>query len=160
MTRQTFAFMVALFSFGPAIADDMFTSPQTIVNATIEPSRSGGHMVFTGALLYFETVQSAYHVEMQRDQPSLANRSQDVALLQSKLVIFNVRQLKFRTVNGDDIDVEKAKERLKENPLALILPGGAKIHPQLAAALNPDTIVVSRAGRSKLQRLVPRPDGG
>lgn len=117
-------------------------------------------MVFTGAQLYFETMQSAYHVETQRDRPDLANRTQDVALLQSKLVIFNVRQLKFRTVNGDDIDVEKVKERLKEHPLALMLPSGAKIHPQLAAALNPDTIVVSRAGPSKLQRLVPRPDGG
>jgi hypothetical protein len=161
LTRQTFAFMVALVSFAPAFADDTFTSPETIVNAAIEPSPIGDETIFTGVRLYFETTQSAYHVESQRDRPDSANRTQDVALLQSELVRFGIRQLKFRTVAGVDITVEDAKTRLKKNPLALMLPFGASIHPQLANALNPDTVIVTRANsRHRPQRLVPRPDGG
>lgn len=159
--RQTFTLMVAFFSFAPAFADDTLTSPQTIVNVTIEPSGIGDDMIFTGAQLYFETTQSAYHVESQRDNPRLANRTQDVALLQSKIVRFGVHQLKFRSVAGEEITVEGVKTRLKKNPLALMLPFGASIHPQLANALNPDTVIVTRANsRHRPQRLVPRPDGG
>jgi len=159
LTRQTFALVVALFTCAPAFADDTFTSPQTIVNVTIAPAPNGDDMIFTGAQLYFETMHSSYHIESQRDRPDLANRTQDVTILQSKLLRFGVHQLKFRSIAGEDLDIEDVKTRLKKNPLVLMLPVGASIHPQLAAALNPDTIVVARADRrSTLQRLVPRPD--
>jgi hypothetical protein len=129
------------------------------VNVAIAPTSNGDDLIFTGAQIYFETVQSSYHVESQRDRPDLANRTQDVTILQSKLLRFGLYQLKFRTIAGDDLDIEDVKTRLKKNPLALMLPVGASIHPQLAATLNPDTVVVTRAdGRSRLQRLVPRPD--
>lgn len=161
MTRLTFVFMIALYSVAPAVAEDTFTSPQAFVNVTIEPSHNGKDMIFTGVHLYFEMTQSAYHVEAQRDRPDLANRTQEVTLLQSKLVRFGVHQLKFRTVAGEDVDAEDVPARLKKNPLVLMLPNGAKIHPQLATALAPEALIVSRADRKPtFLHLVPRPDGG
>ena len=42
-----------------------------------------------------------------------------------------------------------------------MLPFVATIHPQLAAARNPDTIIVTQVdSRSAPQRLIPCPDGG
>lgn len=151
--------LVASLTYAPAFADDTYTSPQTIVNVSIAAVSHGEDLIFTGAQIYFETVQSSYHVESQRNRVDLANRTQDVAILQSKLVRFGVHQLKFQTVAGNDLDIEGIKTRLNKNPLVLMLPAGASIHPQLAAALNPETVVATRAdGRSRLQRLVPRPD--
>jgi hypothetical protein len=159
LRRQLFATVIAFFSCIPAFADDKFTSPQTIVNVAITPTANGNELIFTGAQIYFETVQSSYHVESQRDRPDLANRTQDVNILQSKLLRFGVRQLNFRTIAGDELDIEDVKTRLQKNPLALMMPVGASIHPQLAATMNPGTVVVTRVeGRSKLQHLVPRPD--
>jgi len=159
LPRLIFTIAVAVLACAPAFADDTFTSPQTIVNVTITQSSNGSDMIFTGAELYFETVQSSYHLESQRDRLDLANRTQRVTMLQSKLVRFGVHQLKFRSVAGDDLDVEDVRARIQKNPLALMLPFGASIHPQLIAALNPDTIVVTRADRRPTpQRLVPRPD--
>jgi len=165
MTRHAFNLAVVLFCCMPAIpafAEDTFTSPQTLVNVTIEPfgSGDGRDLVFTGAKLFYVTIQSAFHVESQRERPDLANRTQDVAILQSELVRYNVRQLRFHSAGGEEIDVEEVQSRLKKNPLALLLPDGASIHPQLAAVLNPETIVVTRSGsRATPQRLIPRPDG-
>lgn len=162
MRRQVFALMVGFFACVPAFADDTSTSPQTIVNVEITPSSNGEEMTFSGALLYFDTVQSFYYEESQRDRPDLANRTQDVTILQSKLVRFNVHRLKFRSIAGEDLDINEVKTRLKKNPLALMLPVDASIHPQLAAAFNPDTIIVTRdvsrsTPRSTPQRLVPSP---
>lgn len=159
--RKTIALLVGMISLAPAIADDTFTSPQTIVNAKIEVSEIGDELIFSGAQLYSVTMQSAYHVESQRDRPDMANRTQDVTFLQSKLVRYGVRQLKFRSVAGEELTVEDTKTRLKKNPLALLLPFGASIHPQIANALKADTVVVTRTNsRHRPQRLVPRPDGG
>lgn len=156
---QPFAFIVALFICVTAFADDTFTSPQMIVNAEITPVASGVGVIFTGAQLSFNTVHSPYHVESNRGRPDLANRIQDVTILESKIVRFGVNQLKFRSVAGKELEIEEVKARLKENPLALLLPFGASIHPQLVAALDPKTIVVVRADRkANPQRLVPRPD--
>lgn len=164
MLRKTLNLVVAMLcciSATLAFAEDTFTSPETIVNVKIEPFGNGSEMILTGAKIFFETVQSSYHVESQRERPDLANRTQDVAMLQSKLVRFSVHQLRFQSVSGEEIDLETVQSRLKENPLALLLPSGASIHPQLAAALNPETIIVIRAdGKSSAQRLVPRPKGG
>ncbi|NND97143.1 MAG: hypothetical protein HKN47_07435 [Pirellulaceae bacterium] len=164
MTRHAIYLAVVLFCCIPApttLAEDAFTSPETIVNVTIGPVGSGRDMIFTGAKLFFETARTSYHVESQRERPDLANRTQDVAMLQSKLVRIGVHQLKFQSVGGEEIDLEEVQSRLKKNPLALLLPAGASIHPQIAAALRPGTVVVTRAdSRSTPQRLVPRPDGG
>ncbi|EMI17983.1 hypothetical protein RMSM_05095 [Rhodopirellula maiorica SM1] len=155
---------VAIFCCMPAastLAEDSFTVPETIVNVTIEPLRDGREMILTGAKIFFETAQSSYHVESQRERPELANRTQDVVILQSKLVRFGVHQLKFQSVEGAEIDLDTVQSRLKKNPLVLLLPSGASIHPQFAAALNPETVVAMRAdSRRSPQRLVPRPNGG
>ncbi|QDS93577.1 hypothetical protein FF011L_23500 [Roseimaritima multifibrata] len=155
---QPFVFIVALFICVAAFADDTFTSPQTIVSAEITPVPNRDGLIFTGAQLSFSTVHSPYHVESQRGRPDLANRIQDVTILESKIVRFGVNQLKFCSVAGTELEIEEVKTRLKENPLALLLPFGASIHPQLVAALDPKTIVVIRADRkANPQRLVPRP---
>lgn len=162
MTRKTLNLAIALYWCVPAtpiLAEDAFTAPETIVNVTIEPTGDGRDMILTGAKLFFETAQSSYHVESQRERPDLANRTQDIALLQSKLVRFGVHQLNFQSVGGEELSVDEVKSRLKKNPLALMLPFGASIHPQLAAAFNPDTVIVIRAdGKPSPQRLIPRPD--
>lgn len=161
MTRNFFTLLVSLFVCLHAFADDTFTSPQVIVNARIDTSPGSGAEVFTGAYLYYDTLKSAYHVESQRDAIHLANREQVVTLLQSRLVRFSVRQLRFSSVSGDKLETKEVIERLKTNALALMLPDGAKIHPQLAMAFKPDTVIVSRTGpRPTPLRLVPRPDGG
>jgi len=153
--------MLALLVALPALADDTTTSPRTIVNATINKVPNSDDMIFTGAYLHYETVDSPYHTEAQRDQPDLANRKQLVTLLQSEIVRIGVHQLSFASVSGTKLTAADAMARFKTNPLALMLPNGAKIHPHLAFALNPDTVIVSRIDRrSKPLRLVPRPDGG
>lgn len=161
--RPTIKIAVSIFCCLPAastLAEDVFTAPETIVNVTIEPLPNGQEMVLTGAKIFFTTAQSSYHVESQRERPDLANRTQDVAMLQSKLVRFGVHQLKFQSVEGEAIDLDKVQSRLKKNPLVLLLPSGASIHPQFAAALNPETVVAMRANRNpSSHRLVPRPNG-
>ena len=118
-------------------------------------------MIFTGAHLYYETVDSAYHTGSQPDRIDLANREQEVTLLQSKLIRFGVNQLQFSTVSGDRLSIDDVKMRFETNPLALFLPNGSAIHPQLALALQPNTVVISKVDRrSKPLRLVPRPNGG
>jgi hypothetical protein len=164
MIRDTLLVAMATLCFiatGSASAEDAFTSPKTIVNVTIEPAENGRETILTGAKLYFTTVQASYHVESQRSRPELANRTQDVALLQSKLVRFGTHQLRFQSVDGEAIDLDTVRARLKKNPVVLLLPSGASIHPQLAAALNPETVVVMRAdGRHAPQPLIARPIGG
>ena len=164
MPRKTLNLAVTMLCCIPAMlasADDTFTSPETIVNVKIEPSGNGSDMILTGAKIFFETVQTSYHVESQRERPDLANRTQHVAMLQSKILRVGVHQLKFQSVSGEEIDLETVQSRLKINPLVLLLPSGASIHPQLSAALKPETIVIIRAdGKPSPHRLVPRPDGG
>ena len=161
---KTVKLAVAILCCVPAtftLAEDAFTAPETIVNVTIEPNRNGRELILTGAKIFFETAQSSYHVESQRERPDLANRTQDVAMLQSKLVRFGVHQLKFQSVDGEEIELGTVQSRLKKNPLVLFLPTGATIHPQLAAALNPEAVVAMRAdSRQSPQRLVPLPNGG
>ncbi|MCC9658535.1 hypothetical protein [Rhodopirellula halodulae] len=81
-------------------AEDFFTAPQTIVDVTIDPAGNGRGMVMTGAKLFHETTQASYHDESQRDRPDLANRTQEIALLQSKFIRFGVNQIVFRSVGG------------------------------------------------------------
>lgn len=105
LRRQLFATAIAFFSCVTVFADDTFTSPQTIVNVALAPTSNGDELIFTGAQIYFETVPSSDHVESQRDRPDLANRTQDVNILQSRLLRFGVRQLKFRTITGDELGI-------------------------------------------------------
>ncbi|WP_145345780.1 hypothetical protein [Rosistilla ulvae] len=131
------------------------------MNATIDKHPNSDNLIFTGAYLHYETVESTYHVESQREQRHLANRKQIVTLLQSEIVRLDVEQRSFATTSGNKLTVANVQARFKSNPLALMLPDGATIYPQLALALNPDTVTVSRVDRrSKPLRLVPRPDGG
>lgn len=164
MTRSVLHLAIMLFcsiATTTTHAEDTFTAPETIVNVKIEPFADGRQMILTGARLFFETTQASYHVESQREQSDLANRTQDVALLQSKLIRYGVHQLNFRSVGGEELSIDEVISRLKKNPLALMLPFGASIHPQLAAAFNPDTIIMIRAdGKPSPQRLIPRPNGG
>ena len=161
MIRRFLTVMLALLAALPALADDTTTSPRTIVNATSEKVPNSNGMVFTGAYLHYETVESPYHTEAQRDQPHLANRDQLVTLLQSEIVRIGVHQLTFSSVAGGKLTTADAIARFRTNPLALMLPNGAMIHPHFALALNPDTVIVSRVDRRpKPLRLVPRPDGG
>ncbi|QDT03308.1 hypothetical protein K227x_16900 [Rubripirellula lacrimiformis] len=153
--------LACLLAHMPAIADDTFTSPRVIVNAEIAAVPNGDQEVFTGACLYCDVIESSYLAESQREQTRVANREQEVTLLQSRLVRFGVHQLRFTAVGGDELTTEDVIARFKANPLALMLPHGAKLHPQLASSLMPDTVIVSRVDRRPTPlRLVPRPDGG
>lgn len=161
MTRYVFPLLVASLALSQAIADDTTTSPRSIVNATIESLPNRDDMIFTGAYLHYETIESPFHAESQREQPHLANRTQRVTLLQSEIIRLGVNQLVFTSISGDKLAIADVKFRFEKNPLALLLPHGATMHPQLAVAFNADTVIITRVdNRSKPARLVPRPDGG
>lgn len=147
-----------LQSFGFAQQEgDSRTAPQFLIDAEITESPHGP--VFIAAKLYFEQVQQSYHVDSQRERPDLANRDQEVSILNSNLVRFSVNTLQFRTVDGTTLTADEAKTRLAEKPAVLLIPKDASIHPAIKSILQPDALVVSKVGGSRPLKLVTRPAG-
>jgi hypothetical protein len=134
------------------------TAPQFLIDAEIVDDRPRGE-VFVAARLYFDQIEQSYHVDSQRDRTDLANRHQELSILQSQLVQFSVRGLQFQTVDGKTLSPEEARARLENKPAVLLIPKDATIHPAIKATLNPDALVISkvRSPPYRPMKLVPRP---
>jgi len=149
--------LLALQPIGFAQQDgDSQTAPLFLIDAEITDSQYGP--VFIAARLYFEEVQQSYHVDSQRERPELANRDQELSILQSKLLRFSVNALEFRTVDGAALTSDEVEMRLAGKPAVLLLPKDASIHPAITSILNSDALVISKVRGACPQKLITRPE--
>jgi hypothetical protein len=67
-----------------------------------------------------------------------------VFVLQAKQFVVSVNAIRFARLNGGMIDLAEVPDLLREGRAIAWLPKGAAIHPAIAKALHPETIVVTR----------------
>ena len=140
------------------IADEMetATAPQFLVDAEILSIRNSD--VLVAARLYFDQVEQSFHFDGQRDQPRLANRKQELSILQSEVRHFYLNAISVSTVEGESLSREDLKNALEGRPAVLFLPRGSDLHPAIRAILRPDALIVTFRERGMPSRqTVPRP---
>ena len=148
--------LIAVQSFGFAQEEGSpETAPRFLVDAEIIDSPFGH--AFVAARLYFDQIGQSYHDDSKRDRIKLANRKQELSVLQSELVRFPVRGLQFKTVEGKMLTPDDVRVSLRNKMAVLLLPEGASLHPAIKATLNPDAIIVSKVRGASPRRLVTRP---
>jgi hypothetical protein len=148
--------LIAVQSFGFAQEEGSpETAPRFLVDAEIVDSPFGH--TFIAARLYFDQIGQSYHDDYQRDRIKLANRKQELSVLQSELVRFPVRGLQFKTVEGKTLTPDDVRVSLRDKMAVLLLPEGASLHPAIKATLKPDAIIVSKVRGASPRRLVTRP---
>jgi hypothetical protein len=159
MTEKLTMALIAWLTVGPlCMAQEdtaSATAPQFLIDAEIIDDRQGE--VFIAARLYFDQIEQSFHVDSQRDRTDLANRHQELSILQSQLVQFSVRGLQFQTVDGKTLSPDEARARLEDKPAVLLMPKDATIHPAIKATLNPDALVISKVRGARPMKLVTRP---
>ena len=132
------------------------TAPRFLVGAEIADFRHGESLI--AARLYYDEIEQSYHFDGQRNRLDLANREQELVVLQSQLTRFILQNSHFRTADGSELSVDQVKERISKDAAVLLLPKGASLHPAIKAVLKPDTIIVSRQRGTGPRKVIARPE--
>ena len=159
--RNRLAIVMILLLVAPSLSvaqenEATDTAPRFLVDAQIVEVQNG-ELLLVAARLYFDTLQTSYHVVSQLEGQALTRREQEVSMLQSEVVRYALKRLEFRTVDGNRLPAEDVRARLDEHAAILLLPEGATLHPAIAATLKPETIIANKVGGSSPRKLVTRP---
>jgi hypothetical protein len=170
--------LIALILLFPAIvgrAEEGVTSsntaPQFLLDAQIVETGQG--QVLVAARPYYETVEQSYHLESslrqlgefadgktarQRSDAVLRieTQTQQIAVLQSTIVKFGVRQLWLSKLDGTEATLHDLRGAIANDKALLLLPDNANLHPGIRAILHPNTLVISKISPDR-GKVVARP---
>lgn len=147
---QSFVLLVLFVSAGHCIAVDSVSGPpELIINAKIEDRGQRGGEQLVGTILNWATPRQTWNHEATVER---GNRSGQVSIDKSRAVfilngeefVVDVSAVQFAQLNGDRIDASDVPGLLRQGRAVALLPKGVAIHPAIAKALHPETIVVTR----------------
>ncbi len=127
----------------------VFGPPEMIINARIDDQalRVGKRLI--GTIMRWDETRQTWNHEGTiehgtRSVRASINKGRSVFILQAKQFVVSVSAVKFARLNGDLIDLSEVPGLLRDKRAVAFLPKGSAIHPAIAKALHPETVVVTR----------------
>lgn len=147
-----------------SFANDPVLGPPTwIVNAKISPDGPRGQSLLSGTVFdWNESRQTWTHSGTiqhgSRSVDASRTRSRSVFMLTSDRFMATMTTLKFSRLDGSVIDSDDLPELFATKRAVAFVPKGTGIHPAIASALHPDTIVITRVSYPTDPVVIPLPD--
>jgi hypothetical protein len=135
---------------GYVSADEpVFGPPTMIIDARIDDHAPGDGKRLIGTTMEWAETRQSWNREgtIERGGRSITasiDRGRSVFILQAKQFVAPLNTLQFARLNGDAIDATEVDNLLAAKRAVVFLPKGVEIHPAIANALNPETVVVTR----------------
>ena len=162
--RAVAAYLILLLSAGYSVASEpVFGPPQMIVDARIdaEASRAGKRLI--GTIMEWTETRQTWNVEGTiehgtRSVRASRDKRRSIFILQAKQFVASTSTLRFARLNGEPIDSSEVSDKLRNKRAVAYLPKGAAIHPAIANALHPETVVVTKVSYSADPMVVDIPE--
>ena len=157
--------LLCITTFAPLCdADDEVLGPPTwIIDAQIKPDGPRGQSVLIGTVFdWNESRQTWTHLgtmqQGSRTVDASRTRSRSVIMLTSDRFMATLTALRFTRLDGSQIDSDDLPELLATKRAVAFVVKGTGIHPAIASALHPDTIVISRVSYPNDPIVIPIPE--
>jgi hypothetical protein len=147
-----------------SLANDPVLGPPTwFVDAQIKPDGPRGQSLLIGNVFdWNESRQTWTHSgTLQRGSRTVdasRTRSRSVFMLTSDRFIATLTTLRFTRLDGSQIDSEDLPALLATKRAVAFVPKGTGVHPAIASALHPDTIVITRVSYPNDPIVIPLPE--
>jgi hypothetical protein len=147
-----------------SVANDPVLGPPTwIVDAQINPDGPRGQSLLIGKVFDWEESRQTWTHSGTLQQGSRTvnasrERSRSVFMLTSDRFMATMTTLRFARLDGSQIDSDDLPELLATRRAIAFLPKGTGVHPAIAAALHPDTIVITRVSYPNDPIAIPLPE--
>lgn len=149
LCRSVIALLPLLSSVCFATADEPVVGPpEMIIDARIEDEALNGKL-FVGTTMDWGQNRQSWNrnglIEQGgRSVPVSIDRGRSVLVIRETRFAVPFDTLQFAHLNGDVIDSSAIKDFLSRDRAVVFLHKGTAIHPAIANALHPETVVVTR----------------
>lgn len=149
-------------------AEPVYGPPKLLVNARIDQRGPRESERFVASFLVWEESRQNWDRPGKAAGPDVPDayrgvtisvkRSRAIFVLQSEQLVMSMNALTFSRLDGEPVASSDVAKILEAKRAVAFVPKGCTIHPAIAAALHPDTLVVSRRSYPEEPILIPLPE--